>query len=54
MVSIGGGAGRFVSVVMMVERGDATGVLVLFQISQFNYIVFCTSYVKVIVNTCGS
>jgi hypothetical protein len=33
MVSIGDGLGRFVPVVMMVQRGDATGMPGLFQIS---------------------
>jgi hypothetical protein len=46
-VSIGGEVGRFVPMVMVVERGDATGVLGLFQIlesySQFCYVVLCTS-----------
>jgi hypothetical protein len=31
MVSISGGVGRFVQMVMVVERGDATGVLGLFK-----------------------
>jgi hypothetical protein len=43
MVSIGGGVGRFVPVVRVEERGDATGAFDLFQIlasySQFCYIV---------------
>jgi hypothetical protein len=45
MFSIIGGVGMFVPVVMVVERGDATGVFGHFQIlvsySQFRYIVFC-------------
>jgi hypothetical protein len=32
MVGISGGVGRFVPVVMVVETGDATGVLCLFPI----------------------
>jgi hypothetical protein len=56
-VSIGGGVGRFVPVVMLVERGDATGALghflILVSHSQFHYIVLCVSLVKMIVNTCG-
>jgi hypothetical protein len=51
MVRIGGVVGTFVPVVM-VERGDATGVsLVLMSYSQFCYTVLCVSYVEVIVNT---
>jgi hypothetical protein len=47
MVSIGGRVGRFVPVVMVVERGDATDVHGLFQLlvshSQFHYFVLCVS-----------
>jgi hypothetical protein len=32
MVSISGGVGRFVPIIKLVEKGDATGVLGLFQI----------------------
>jgi hypothetical protein len=46
MVSIGG-VGRFVPVVMVLERGDATGVLGLFQIlvsySEFHHVILCVS-----------
>jgi hypothetical protein len=58
MVSIGGGVGRFVPVGMVVEKEDVTGALGLFQIlvpcSQFLYVVLCISWLKMMVNTCGS
>jgi hypothetical protein len=47
MVSNSFGVGRFVLMVMAVERGDATGALGLFQIlvsySQFCYVIFRVS-----------
>jgi hypothetical protein len=56
MVSICGGVGRFVPMIMVVERGDTTGAFGLFQIlvscSQFRYVVMCINLVKMIVNTC--
>jgi hypothetical protein len=51
MVSISGGMGRFVSVVI-VGRGDAVTALDLY--GQLHYIVLHVSYVKMIVNTCVS
>jgi hypothetical protein len=58
MVSIGGGVGRFVPMIIVEERGDVTGVLGLFQIlvsySQFRYDVLCASKVKMIDKTYGS
>jgi hypothetical protein len=46
-VSIGGGVGRFVPMVMVVERGDVTCALGIFQIlvpcSQFRYVLLCVS-----------
>lgn len=58
-VSISGGMGRFVLMVMAVETGDdATYAGSLFQIlvfcSQFCDVVLCISWVKMIINTCGS
>jgi hypothetical protein len=45
--NISGGVGRFVSNVVVVERGDTTGVLSLFEIlvsySHFCYMVLCIS-----------
>jgi hypothetical protein len=40
MVSTGGGVGRFVPMVMVMERGDTTGAHGLFY-SQFHYLVLC-------------
>jgi hypothetical protein len=44
--------------VMVVQRGDATGVLflchTLVSYSLFHYVVLCTSKEKMVVNTCGS
>jgi hypothetical protein len=49
-VSIGGGVGRFVPMVMLSERWDATGAFGLFQrlesYSQFYYVVLCVSQIK--------
>jgi hypothetical protein len=36
MITIGGGVERFVPMIMMVERGEATDKLGLFQIRQFH------------------
>jgi hypothetical protein len=48
-VSTSVGAGRFVPMVMVVERGDTTGMLSLFQISvsysKFCYIVLCVNMI---------
>jgi hypothetical protein len=46
-VSIGGRVGRFVPMVIVVERGNTTGAFKLFQIlvsySQFRYVILCVS-----------
>lgn len=57
-VSITGGVRRFLPVVMMLEKEDATGVLNLFQMAlsfcQLCYVALCSSLVKIIVNICRS
>jgi hypothetical protein len=57
IISIFGRAVKFLAVVMAVDRGDAIGVLGLFQIlmcySQYYYNVLYISYVKIIVSSCG-